>query len=84
MGSPIHTDNVFKFTRDQKECVICTEEYELGEDIAKLKCGHQYHKECHKKLKEKHGPKTVEQAIRMIVYEEQIKVICPLCDKLTQ
>ena len=36
--------NELKF--DQKECLICTEEFENGEKLALLKCNHCYHDQC--------------------------------------
>merc|ERR1719203_2500815 len=34
------------FTEKQYECVVCYEDYEVGQTLAKLKCGHQMHKKC--------------------------------------
>ena len=36
------------FNTAQYECVVCYEDYEVGQEIAKLKCGHQMHKSCAK------------------------------------
>ena len=34
------------FSEKQYECVVCYEDYEVGQTLAKLKCGHQMHKKC--------------------------------------
>merc|ERR1712129_12481 len=34
------------FTEKQYECVVCYEDYEVGQTLAKLRCGHQMHKKC--------------------------------------
>jgi hypothetical protein len=35
-----------KFGCQEKECSICCETYEVGQEIYKLSCRHVYHKEC--------------------------------------
>lgn len=32
--------------REEKECPICYIEYEKGDNVAKLNCGHIFHKKC--------------------------------------
>lgn len=33
-------------TKDDAKCVICLEDYALGEDLRVLQCGHHFHKVC--------------------------------------
>jgi hypothetical protein len=41
------TERVMKFDRlDNKCCGICTDEYESGDDIRMLGCGHYFHQAC--------------------------------------
>lgn len=34
------------FSQSENECIVCYEDYEIGQILAKLKCGHQLHKQC--------------------------------------
>ena len=34
---------------DQKDCKICFQNYEINEELAYLKCMHNFHAECFKK-----------------------------------
>jgi len=36
------------FSQSDSECTICFEDYQIGDIIVKLKCGHQLHKQCAK------------------------------------
>ena len=34
------------FSQSDNECIVCYEDYEIGQMLARLKCGHQLHKKC--------------------------------------
>eukprot|EP00484_Ammonia_sp_Unknown_P021780 CAMPEP_0197028060 /NCGR_PEP_ID=MMETSP1384-20130603/7857_1 /TAXON_ID=29189 /ORGANISM="Ammonia sp." /LENGTH=403 /DNA_ID=CAMNT_0042457003 /DNA_START=25 /DNA_END=1236 /DNA_ORIENTATION=+ len=36
------------FRQSDFECIVCYEDYEVGQEIAKLKCNHHLHKKCAK------------------------------------
>ncbi|CAN8276971.1 unnamed protein product [Cochlearia groenlandica] len=46
--------NSTKSTKDAEPCCICQEEYNEGEDMGRLECGHEFHSQCIKEwLKQK-------------------------------
>lgn len=42
------SDNTTNNTQEQQEdvCVICLDEFNMGEEVRKLPCGHEFHTEC--------------------------------------
>ena len=36
----------YLFNTANYECIVCYEDYKIGDSIAKLKCGHMMHKKC--------------------------------------
>ncbi len=51
----IKIKNVNDLTDDKKDCVICLEEFQNGDEVITLPCFHLYHKQCIKDWLKKNG-----------------------------
>lgn len=78
----VKNNDIYKFTRDRKECCICLAEYELGEDITELQCGHVFHHECTAEWKSKsiNGPSG--DRLERSSADPSLHIYCPLCDEI--
>ncbi len=42
----VYNEQEFVGDQDDAKCVVCLGEYEAGDELRKLRCGHQFHVEC--------------------------------------
>jgi hypothetical protein len=69
------------FREDSAACHICADDYEKGDRLVTLECGHQFHSQCVNKWST-HGL-TVNDVFQAALIEDRFMVTCPLCAKHT-
>lgn len=69
------------YSTDQSNCCICLEQYESGDKLSKLTCGHLAHAKCIADWKVKHLLNDQFEIITMVLMEKLPQFPCPICNK---
>nr|QYA18702.1 RING finger family protein [Clandestinovirus] len=75
-------DDTFTFTSTHGECLICMQEYKVGDNLIRLEsCGHVYHSQCHRQMiLHEHSKEAI---VTSLVMETRLETKCPACNTQT-